>query len=499
MRALPRRPGRPRVGPRDPAERSPPAHAGLLRGEGPRPGPRRTRERPEAPPPARRRRRARRPGGDLARGPALAPALSSRPPPPRRPSPPPPRAPRPGDSGCPRAARARRAAPARGERVRAPDRLGARGARRDPIRLGRRGSPREPCESDSPGACRGGSPPSPCDVDRSSRARAEAGDPADRSGRRDSGALRRPERACRTGGDRPAGERDRPLQQRAARQGDPCPPRPAPGPGGRGRRPRPRPAGAPRARPRLPRDRRTRDRPGNPLPGRPLRLAPIPDRGARRARPRRRELGAMVGREPGGDRSRRPSRPGRPRAVSPFRRPRALLSLLLLAGCRIEWELPPSGELSPVGGPGSGISTASAPAGGKTSYSIRSRGELVVETREEVPFARLGVTTKTASRTEMRAQGIEGPAAVKVLTVEPDGPAARAGIAPGDLLTNVDGTDLLSSEHLREVLRKTVPTGPVPILGRRNGEAFGVDATLEVRREPRRRTEYRTLEHSRET
>ncbi|HKB16740.1 MAG TPA: PDZ domain-containing protein, partial [Planctomycetota bacterium] len=185
--------------------------------------------------------------------------------------------------------------------------------------------------------------------------------------------------------------------------------------------------------------------------------------------------------------------------MSPFRRPRALLSLLLLAGCRIEWELPPSGELSPVGGPGSGISTASAPAGGKTSYSIRSRGELVVETREEVPFARLGVTTKTASRTEMRAQGIEGPAAVKVLTVEPDGPAARAGIAPGDLLTNVDGTDLLSSEHLREVLRKTVPTGPVPILGRRNGEAFGVDATLEVRREPRRRTEYRTLEHSRET
>lgn len=176
-----------------------------------------------------------------------------------------------------------------------------------------------------------------------------------------------------------------------------------------------------------------------------------------------------------------------------------LLPLLLLSGCRIVRELPPSEELSPVLRLGPEVSPASAPAGGRTSYSIRSRGELVVETREEVPFARLGVTTRTASRAEMRAEGMEGPAAVKVLTVVPDGPAARAGIRVGDLLTNLDGTDLLSSEHLREVLRGTQPSGPVPVLGRRNGEAFGVNATLEIRREPRRRTEYRTLEHDRET
>ncbi|MGH7149844.1 MAG: PDZ domain-containing protein [Planctomycetota bacterium] len=185
--------------------------------------------------------------------------------------------------------------------------------------------------------------------------------------------------------------------------------------------------------------------------------------------------------------------------MRPLAELRALVPLLLLAGCRIERELPPSEGLSPVHSLGPGISPASAPAGGKTSYSIRSRGELVIETREEVPFARLGVTTRTASRAERRAEGIEGSAAVKVLTVEPDGPAARAGIAPGDLLTNIDGTDLLSSEHLRELLRGTVPSGPVPVLGRRRGEPFGVNATLEVRREPRRRTEYRTLEHARET
>ncbi len=185
--------------------------------------------------------------------------------------------------------------------------------------------------------------------------------------------------------------------------------------------------------------------------------------------------------------------------MRPFADPRVLLPLLLLAGCRIVRELSPSEELSLVYSMGPGTSSASAPAGGKTSYSIRSRGELVVETREQVPFARLGVTTRTASKAERRAEGIEGTAAVKVLTVDPDGPAARAGIAPGDLLTNIDGTDLLSSEHLRETLRGTDPSGPVPILGRRKGEPLGVNATLEVRREPRRRTEYRTLEHAHES
>ncbi|HET6203659.1 MAG TPA: PDZ domain-containing protein [Planctomycetota bacterium] len=180
------------------------------------------------------------------------------------------------------------------------------------------------------------------------------------------------------------------------------------------------------------------------------------------------------------------------------------LLLILLPGCVIVREMRASDEVSTLRSVVPAAAAESSPAAsrprGRTTYSIRSRGELVIETQEDAPVARMGLTPRTASPAEARAAGLaEGGAfGVKVLAVEKEGPSARAGIEPGDLLTNLDGVDLLSADQLRDLLRRSDTTKPVPVLGRRRGEPFGVNLSLESRIETRRRTEYRTLDHARE-
>jgi S1-C subfamily serine protease len=68
---------------------------------------------------------------------------------------------------------------------------------------------------------------------------------------------------------------------------------------------------------------------------------------------------------------------------------------------------------------------------------------------------------------------------VQVMEVEPDGPAAKAGLQPGDIITGVQGEDNQdASEALDTILFDRKPGDTVTLDVLRNGESTSVTITL---------------------
>jgi S1-C subfamily serine protease len=81
-----------------------------------------------------------------------------------------------------------------------------------------------------------------------------------------------------------------------------------------------------------------------------------------------------------------------------------------------------------------------------------------------------------------------GPRGVQLLALLPDGPAAQAGLRPGDVLTKFNGSDIEDESDLRNREAALAPGTIVRIEGQRSGIPFAVDVTLVQRRATRIRT-----------
>ncbi|MCS6919694.1 MAG: PDZ domain-containing protein [Fimbriimonadales bacterium] len=78
---------------------------------------------------------------------------------------------------------------------------------------------------------------------------------------------------------------------------------------------------------------------------------------------------------------------------------------------------------------------------------------------------------------------------VLIRSVEQDTPAARAGIEPGDVITEVDGTPVRNESHFREMIADKGPNAKVRLTVLRDGKPLTIEATLGVHPEDARDAE----------
>jgi serine protease DegQ len=107
---------------------------------------------------------------------------------------------------------------------------------------------------------------------------------------------------------------------------------------------------------------------------------------------------------------------------------------------------------------------------------IATVDELLRNGRAEHAFLGIGPTTLTPSLAQQF--GLVARAGVLILDVTARGPAAAAGIRPGDVLTAIDGTTLETAEDLLAQLRKHKPGDTVSLRASRGNEQIEVRARL---------------------
>ena len=82
----------------------------------------------------------------------------------------------------------------------------------------------------------------------------------------------------------------------------------------------------------------------------------------------------------------------------------------------------------------------------------------------------LGVVVQDLDANLARSFHVSGTAGALVAQVNPNSPAAHAGIRSGDVITQFDGKDVADSSTLRNIVATTAPGRTVPVKVVRNGE-----------------------------
>lgn len=132
-----------------------------------------------------------------------------------------------------------------------------------------------------------------------------------------------------------------------------------------------------------------------------------------------------------------------------------------------------------------GISEAYIPpSAGAVALGFAIPAATAVEVAEELladgtaEHAYLGLTPGELTPQIADQLGIDQGSGVLVLAVDQDGPAARAGIQPGDVLQSMEGTELTAPEKLLAELRSRNPGDTVSFQVQRDGRSQDVKAEL---------------------
>lgn len=88
----------------------------------------------------------------------------------------------------------------------------------------------------------------------------------------------------------------------------------------------------------------------------------------------------------------------------------------------------------------------------------------------------LGVSLAAGEQT--RPSDVDGVPGVRVTQVTDGGPADLAGLKPGDIITHIEGEDLISAETLRSLISTSTPGSTVSLRVWRSGDVIELRATL---------------------
>ncbi|HWK52272.1 MAG TPA: trypsin-like peptidase domain-containing protein [Steroidobacter sp.] len=93
----------------------------------------------------------------------------------------------------------------------------------------------------------------------------------------------------------------------------------------------------------------------------------------------------------------------------------------------------------------------------------------------------LGVSSEELPRATAAALGINPPVALRISSVDPLGPAAKAGMRADDLVTHFNGQQIVNAQEALNRVAAMSPGSTLEIRGRRGREQLTLEATLEER------------------
>jgi serine protease Do len=126
-----------------------------------------------------------------------------------------------------------------------------------------------------------------------------------------------------------------------------------------------------------------------------------------------------------------------------------------------------------AGGPGAGN------VGVGFAIPIDPVRELLPQLRQgTITRGRLGVQVTPVTADMTKALGLQDTRGALVRVVERGGPAASAGIQPGDVIVRYNGTDITKSNELVDMVSRTKPGTSVPLEVIRNGQRQTIRVTV---------------------
>jgi serine peptidase DegS len=93
----------------------------------------------------------------------------------------------------------------------------------------------------------------------------------------------------------------------------------------------------------------------------------------------------------------------------------------------------------------------------------------------------LGVSSEELPRATAAALNIDPPVALRISSVDPQGPAAKVGIRVDDLVTHLNGQQIVNAQEALNRVAAMSPGSTLEIRGRRGRAPLSIEATLEER------------------
>jgi serine protease Do len=147
------------------------------------------------------------------------------------------------------------------------------------------------------------------------------------------------------------------------------------------------------------------------------------------------------------------------------------------------------GPLLDIYGQVIGINTAINPSGQGIGFaipvdSVKQVLPQLIATGH-VSRGRLGVVVQGMDQPTAKALGLDRARGALIADVEGDGPAAKAGLRPGDVIAKVDGTEIHDSQELPRVVAPHPPGSKVNLKVVRDGKELSFDVVVaELKEEP---------------
>ena len=110
--------------------------------------------------------------------------------------------------------------------------------------------------------------------------------------------------------------------------------------------------------------------------------------------------------------------------------------------------------------------------------NVAARVETELLQTGHVTRGRLGVTIQDVTQSLAESFGLKKPEGALVSYVDPDSPAAKAGIEPGDVITRLDGQDVVHSRDLPVRIAETKPGARVTMEVWRKGSQRELTVTI---------------------